>query len=75
VSPADGVDSTTLADLLDGPPPDAIARLGPDAQLTLIALVQQARERQRSALDEAIDQGLAHLPRLLRGSVRLLLFS
>ena len=75
MSPAqDRVGARALADLLGGPPPTAIAALGPDAQQHLVALLEQARDSQRRALDASIDQGLEHLPRILRRSVRLLLF-
>ena len=40
----------------------------------LAALVTDAMARQAKALDQAIDGGLHHIPRLLRGTVKAVLF-
>lgn len=40
----------------------------------LARLVDDATARQSKALDAAIDGGLRHLPRLLRGPVKAVLF-
>jgi hypothetical protein len=47
--------------------------LPPDHPLT--ALVERARQRQRAELAEAIERALEHVPRLLRGTLRKVLFS
>ncbi len=40
----------------------------------LAEMVDDAKVRQQQALDDAIDGGLGHIPRLLRGPVRKVLF-
>lgn len=37
-------------------------------------LIQQARQGQSQELSEALDEALGHLPRLIRGSARKILF-
>lgn len=55
-------------------PPPAIAALD-DADLArLTATLRGAREHQTAALEAATDQGLAFIPRLLRGTVKKVLF-
>lgn len=55
-------------------PPPAIAALD-DADLArLTTALRDAREHQSTALEEATDQGLAFIPRLLRGTVKKALF-
>jgi len=71
------------------PPPDALAaalgphpdpalapleRLSPELRAELSRLVGDARERQRREVKTAIDESLTHVPALLRGPIRKLLF-
>jgi hypothetical protein len=55
-------------------PPAAIASLEASEIETLRGLLVSARERQREALERAVDDGLGFLPRLLRGAVKKALF-
>lgn len=48
--------------------------LDPADRDRLAALVEGATARQSEALDDAIDGGLGHIPRFLRGPVRAVLF-
>ena len=61
-----------LADVLGGPV-DPAGLTDADRE-RLAGLVGDARRRQAEALDRAIDGGLRHIPRLLRGTVKALLF-
>ncbi len=59
---------------LGGPAPDGLASLT-DAQLSAFTdLLQTAKQRQSAALDTAAEQSLEIVPRMLRGSVRKILF-
>lgn len=59
-------------------------KLGPDLavveELTdqesgeLLELIDQARREETRALGEALDEALGHLPRLLRGTARAIVF-
>lgn len=55
-------------------PADLPAGLDPAAADRLLALVADATARQSKALDAAIDGGMRHIPRLLRGPVKAVLF-
>jgi hypothetical protein len=48
--------------------------LTPAQSADLLAMLRQAREGQRRALDEALTDVLRHLPRLARGPARKILF-
>lgn len=50
-------------------PPAVSALAAPDRQ-ALLALLATAETRQADELDAAFEAALAHLPRLLRGTVR-----
>ena len=68
--------SAALSDAL-GPRDDAraaLATLDPATRAELGRLVVAAREHQRSATRKAIDEALVHVPALLRGAVKKLLF-
>ena len=54
--------------------PTPLASLAPDELAWLRAAVRDAREREHAALTAAVDQALEHVPRLLRGAVRRILF-
>jgi len=53
--------------------PSSIA-LSQNERIELERLVTAAREHQRSATRKAIDEALTHVPALLRGAVKKLLF-
>lgn len=54
--------------------PDHRADLAPADVERLAGLVADATARQAKALDDAIDGGMGHIPRLLRGPVKAVLF-
>lgn len=54
--------------------PRLIADLAPADAERLAGLIADATARQAKALDEAIDGGMGHIPRLLRGPVKAVLF-
>jgi hypothetical protein len=63
-----------LADLFEGPVPPGLASL-PDRELViLVDAIAAAQRHQRDALAAAVDAGLAMVPRVLRGTVRKVLF-
>ncbi len=53
---------------------DHSADLAPADAERLAGLVADAIARQAKALDDAIDGGMGHIPRLLRGPVKAVLF-
>jgi hypothetical protein len=65
--------TSELADALGGPVPK-IAGLTAAQARRLAALVEDATARQAASLDRAIEGGLSHIPRLLRGAVKSVLF-
>lgn len=54
---------------------DFLAALPIEAQARLAADLHSARQRQRTALDQAVDHGLRMAPALLRGPLKKILFS
>ena len=64
---------TSLHELL-GPGLASLDELSADEADELLAMIQTARKTQQAALDEAIDAALGHLPRLVRGTARKVLF-
>lgn len=54
--------------------PWATALAPADAQV-LLELVHDVRERQRTALRNSIEEALTHVPRVLRGALRAVLFA
>lgn len=69
--------SEPLADLetvLHAAPPAELAALPPDAIADLAAAIRTARREQGAALEAAGEQALTHVPRLLRGPVKKVLF-
>ncbi len=57
--------------------PDAAwaAALSPTDVPALLTLIRDARDRQRGALKRSIEEALTHVPRLLRGALRAVLFA
>ena len=55
-------------------PPPAIASLEEADLARLTAALRAAREHQTAALVEATDNGLSFIPKLLRGTVKKVLF-
>lgn len=53
---------------------DVVTQLSEEESRDLAELIRGARHAQQEALDRSLDQVLAHLPRLLRGSARKILF-
>ncbi|HEY1968029.1 MAG TPA: hypothetical protein VGH89_08790 [Pseudonocardia sp.] len=53
---------------------DVLDSLTQDEQAELLEMVRQARAGQHQALDGALNQVLKHLPRLVRGPARKILF-
>jgi hypothetical protein len=69
--------STALDDLrseLRADPPPAIAALDGADLARLTATLRAAREHQTAALEAATDHGLSFIPKLLRGTVKKVLF-
>jgi hypothetical protein len=50
------------------------AKLDPRDAGALAAAVREVRDERRAALQQAIDAALEHVPRLLRGAMRKVLF-
>jgi len=69
-------DDALLKALTPGEPAvmDALARLGPAVRTELSTIVAESRERSMRDTRAAIDQALTHVPGILRGAVRKLLF-
>ena len=59
-----------LAGELRAEPPAAIAALSAADQATLAEAIRAERKRQAAELEEAVEKGLAVLPRVLRAVVR-----
>jgi len=57
--------------------PDAAwaAALSPDDAQALLVVIRGARDRQRLALKQSIEEALTHVPRVLRGALRAVLFA
>lgn len=51
-----------------------LERLAPERRAALLAAVEHARERQRIALQESIEAALQHVPSVVRGALRRVLF-
>jgi hypothetical protein len=56
------------------PPPWLIA-LPSEARAELLAAIREVRVARRAALQQAIDAAMEHVPRVLRGALRKVLFS
>lgn len=63
-----------LATGLGTEPPEGLRALTEEQLATLATALERAREHQSTALADAIDSGLAIIPRMLRGTVRKVLF-
>jgi hypothetical protein len=63
-----------LSSALGATPPQGLKTLSESDRARLAELVEAAKARQSASLDRAIEDGLAHLPRLLRRPARLLIF-
>jgi len=55
-------------------PPAWLARLAPAARAELLTAIRELREHRRGELRQAIDRALAQVPRLLRATLRKVLF-
>lgn len=63
-----------LRDAIGGEPPAEVAELDAAKQRVLAELIADSRQRQQQQLQKALENALAHLPRLLRAPVRRVLF-
>jgi hypothetical protein len=63
-----------LAAALGDEPPAGLAQLDDHSLRHLAELITRARANQHRRLDDAIDGGLSHIPRLLRRPIRDMLF-
>ncbi len=59
---------------LGGPVPDGFTQLSDEQLLALADLLQEARERGQEELQAGVEDSLNFVPRLMRGSVRKILF-
>ena len=59
---------------LGGRAPDGLDALDAQGLRALTVLLHDAKARQSEALDAAVDQSLEFVPRVMRGSVRKILF-
>jgi hypothetical protein len=67
----DGIDA--LRAQLRADPPESIGRLSPEQLADFTAAIAEAKRRQAEALEQAGEQALGHLPRVLRLAVRTVL--
>jgi hypothetical protein len=51
-----------LRELLDADPPESVAALDEPARAELVAVIAEAKERQRAGLIESFDATLKHVP-------------
>jgi len=66
--------SNPLAEALQAPLPPGLERLSPTQLQQLTAALANAQQRQRAALEASTEAALGHIPMLLRGAVRKVLF-
>ncbi len=64
----------TLEAELGGPAPDGLTALGEHERSAFAGVLHDAKARQSQELEVAIEQSLRHMPRLLRGTIRKILF-
>ncbi len=64
----------TLEAELGGQPPDGLSALDATERGALVGVLRDAKERQSRELEEAVEQSLGVVPRLLRGTIRKVLF-
>ena len=55
-------------------PKGVASSLGDDELLRLATMISAAREQQARELDEALENALGHIPRLMRGAIRRIVF-
>jgi len=55
-------------------PPASLARLPAEEQRRLAQILEDSRQQQQARLQKSLKKALDHLPRLLRGPVRRVLF-
>ena len=51
-----------------------VSEMTADQQAALVAAIREARAQQRAVLEAAITGAMEHVPRLLRGALRKVLF-
>lgn len=69
----DDAAARALSDELGGSLPEGLEQLDDDELGELADALRTARERQAAVLEQATDEALGHVPRLLRGPVRRIL--
>jgi hypothetical protein len=72
---ANPADELMLERELGGRAPDGLVALGERERAAFAEALRRAKARQSRELDTAIEQALGIVPRLLRGTVRKLLFA
>lgn len=68
------MDNPKLLEFLGGDIPAGIVELDGKSQDELAILLVESQRRQRSQLKLALEGALGHVPRMLRGTVRKVLF-
>lgn len=63
-----------LRALLGGDPPESVRGLGTEQREAFAALVDDARQRQARALQDALTAAMRHVPYPVRGILRKVLF-
>lgn len=66
--------SSALAAAVGAPLPEGLKRLSAAQGEQLAAALAAAKTRQRKALEDSTEAALGHVPMLLRGAVRKVLF-
>lgn len=66
--------SRALESELGGPPSDSLAALADEDLEAFVDLLRRTKARQSRELEDAVEQALGVVPRLLRGPVRKVLF-
>jgi hypothetical protein len=64
----------TLEAELGGQPPDGLGALDETERRAFASVLRDAKKRQSRELEEAVEQSLGVVPRLLRGTIRKILF-
>lgn len=59
---------------LGGQPPDGLTALDAAERRAFAGVLRDAKERQSRELEAAVEQSLGVVPRLLRGTIRKILF-
>jgi hypothetical protein len=66
--------ASTLEAELGGPAPDGLAALDESARRAFAGVLRDAKKRQSRELEAAVEESLGVVPRMLRGTIRKILF-